>query len=108
MEARARGSADRAGRRGGTRRHVAFRRTGRTLTIKIGREAPVRLRELSGAVRLQCRHLGPGGVERTYSRRLAWPEGTRFNTLTVPGRDAAAMRSCALKRGGRTLARAAF
>lgn len=91
-----------------SRHHVVFRRTGRTLTIKIGRRAPERLRELRGAVRLECRHLGPGATEATYRRRLMWPEGARFNSLRLPGQAAAAMRECALSRNGRTLARAEF
>lgn len=90
------------------RNHVVFRRTGRTLTIKIGRRAPERLRELSDAVLLECRHLGPGRTDAVYSRRLAWPEGARFNTLQLPGRAAAAMRDCSLSRRGRILARAEF
>lgn len=91
-----------------SRNHVTFRRTGRTLTIKIGRRARESLRTLSGSVRLECMHLGAGAVEHVYRRRLSWPEGSRFNSLTLPPRAAAATRECSLARGGRTLARASF
>lgn len=89
-------------------RHVVFRRTLRTLTVKVGEDAPAALaRRARLGARLACVHTGPRGTS-VYERRVRLAPDARIVSVTLPAAVAAAPRVCALRRRGETLARASF